>query len=128
MESLETKLEQTQENKSGLEKVKDYVKGCFDPSKARLYGNFQERAALNITQFHKIQGSLLIRMGVVYPILSNLVDQMGIPDDRYLGIKMHTYVAGFLAYLVEIQAGLSKYPMEFITSSVVKAKNYFTKK
>ena len=121
MENLESKIEQ----------VKDYLKGCVDPDNARLYGTFQERAALNITQFPKIQGSLLIRMGLVYPIMSYLVEKAGLPADAQtdlygVAINYHTWVAGYLAYLVEIQAGMSKYPMELISKGIDKIKTYFS--
>src|SRR3989338_10916110 len=81
-----------------------YLKGCADPENARLYGNFQERAAFNITQFPKIQGSLLIRMGLVYPIVSKFVEYAGIPTDSAsdfcgVAINYHTWAAGYLAYL-----------------------------
>jgi hypothetical protein len=105
----------------------NYIKGCFDSKNARLYGTFQERAALNITNFPKIQGSLLIRMGLVYPIVSALVEQMGVPKDAQthvlgLAVNYHTWVAGYLSYVVEIQAGLSKYPIEAIGYLARKAK------
>jgi hypothetical protein len=122
MENLESKIEQ----------AKDYLKGCVDPDNARLYGTFQERAALNITQFPKIQGSLLIRMGLVYPIMSYLVEKAGLPADAQtdfygVAINYHTWIAGYLAYLVEIQAGMSKYPMELISKGINKVKTYFSK-
>jgi hypothetical protein len=109
-------------------KVKRYLKGCINPDNARLYGNFQERLALNITQFPKIQGSLLIRMGLVYPIASYLVEKAGIPKDLHsdifgMTLNYHTWVAGYLAYLGEIQAGLSKYPIELISTGIKKAKD-----
>jgi hypothetical protein len=108
------------EQKTESEGVVDYFRGCANPENARLYGNFQERAALNITQFPKIQGSLLIRMGMVYPIMSYLTDKIGISPDassELLGMEVnyHTWIAGYFAYLAEIQAGLSKYPIEAIT-------------
>lgn len=100
-----------------MQRVKEYVAGCLDSDNARLYGTFRERAALNITQFPKIQASLLIRMGLIYPLASYLIDKAGLPPDakaEILGatINYHTWAAGYLAYVVEIQAGLSKYPIE----------------
>ena len=141
MENLEKKLITDQEcsqilenqPKPGcLERVKWYLKGCFDPDNARLYGTFQERAALNTTQFHKIQGSLLIRMGIVYPLVSYAVEQAGLPKDCSteiggMAVNYHTWVAGYGAYLIEIQSGLSKYPMEGITKGINAVKEYFTK-
>lgn len=120
------------QGKSRIEKWRDYLAGCINPENARLYGDFQERAALNITQFPKIQGSLLIRMGLVYPIMSYLVEQAGLPRDAQtdvfgIAINYHTWVAGYLAYLTEIQAGMSKYPMEFISNGMNKVKTYFSK-
>jgi hypothetical protein len=135
MDNLESKIkEESGEDTrpSRMENIKDYVKGCIHPDNARLYGTFQERAALNITQFPKIQGSLLIRMGLVYPIISYLVDEAGLPTDAKtdffgVAINYHTWVAGYLAYLVEIQAGMSKYPLEFISRGINKVKTYFSK-
>jgi len=126
MNDLESKI-------NAWSKVKEFAKGCINPDNARLYGNFQERAALNITQFPKIQGSLLIRMGLVYPIISYLVDRAGLPTDAKtdlfgVAINYHTWVAGYLAYLIEIQLGMSKYPMEFISKSIYKARSYFSRK
>jgi len=117
---------------SRWEGVKDYLRGCVDPANARLYGSFQERAALNVTQFPKIQGSLLIRMGMVYPIMSYLVEKAGMPKDCAtdlwgMTINYHTWVAGYLAYLSEIQLGLSKYPIELVADGVKKARDYFAK-
>ena len=118
------KLIPNQETKSSLI---NYIKGCFDPHKARLYGNFQERASLNITQFPKIQVSIIIRMGLVYPIVSLFVVKLGLPTNSQtklfgLAINYHTWVAGYLAYLLEIQAGLSKYPVEFISRLIKRVK------
>lgn len=115
--SLDNKPKNTWQN------IRDYLGGCIKPENARLYGTFQERAALNITQFHKIQGSLLIRMGIVYPFASYVVDRLGLPKDCSsdvfgMAINYHTWAAGYLAYLTEIQFGLSKYPIEFITKLV----------
>lgn len=124
-----------QESKTSYkwDKIKDYIKGCLDPENARLYGTFQERASLNVTQFPKIQGSLLIRMGLVYPIMSYLIEQVGIPKDyatEILGaqINYHTWLAGYLAYLTEIQLGLSKYPIEWATKTASKIKNNSAKR
>jgi hypothetical protein len=108
------------ENKSN---IISYLKGCLNPENGRLYGNFQQRAALNITQFPKIQFSIIIRMGFIYPIISSLITQMGLSADKkiiLLGviINYHTWVAGYLAYLIEIQLGLSKYPIEFIQKNI----------
>ena len=136
---LETKIQQEttgtqhQEQKTYWQHCVDYIRGCINPEKARLYGTFQERTALNITQFPKIQGSLLIRMGLVYPIMSYLVEKAGIPKDAHsdlygLAINYHTWAAGYLAYLMEIQFGLSKYPIELVSTTVNKARNYFSKK
>ncbi|MCB9358739.1 hypothetical protein H6503_02315 [Candidatus Woesearchaeota archaeon] len=110
-------------------KVKEYMKGCINSENARLYGTFQQRAALNITQFPKIQGSIFIRMGLVYPIVSSLVSNV-IPQDAQteilgMGINYHTWVAGYLSYLVEIQAGLSKYPINLIEKGIKKVKDYY---
>lgn len=76
------------------------------------------KPTLNITQFPKIQGSLLIRMGLVYPLMSYLVEKAGLPKDAQtefadIAINYHTWVAGYCAYLTEIQLGLSKYPLEW---------------
>jgi len=103
------------------------LRKCIDPGNARLYGSFDQRAALNITNFPKIQGSLLIRMGIVYPIISYAVEKIGLPKDastEFLGIAInyHTWVAGYLAYLLEIQMGLSKYPIEWITKGFMKIR------
>ena len=130
--NLETKIEQEEDKLSIADRTKDYVAGCLDPKNARLYGNFQERAALNITQFPKIQGSLFLRMGLVYPIMSYLVDKTGLPADSKseflsIGINYHTWAAGYLAYLAEIQVGMSKYPIEIISKGIRKVKNYFSK-
>lgn len=138
-QNLETKLDKIQSNnkKSNLkgryDQIVDYLKGCVNPENARLYGNFQERAALNITQFPKIQGSLLVRMGMVYPLISYLVEEMGVPKDAQteiggMVINYHTWIAGYFAYLTEIQLGLSKYPIEFAMNSAKKLKNLFTSK
>lgn len=122
MESLESDFGFTLEKKiSNHFESRNYISGCFNSENARLYGNFQERAALNITQFHKIQGSLLIRMGMVYPLISGLVDYAGLPPESKteihgIVINYHTWIAGYLAYLTEIQLGLSKYPIEFATN------------
>ena len=129
MTSLESKIGQ----ESKWLKVKNYAKGCIDAENAKLYGTFQQRAALNITQFPKIQGSLLIRMGLVYPIMSYLVSEAGLPVDAQtdlfgVAINYHTWIAGYLAYLVEIQAGMSKYPMELISKGVDKARIYLKDK
>ena len=104
-----------------------FFRKCIDPDNARLYGSFDQRAALNITSFPKIQGSLLIRMGIVYPIISYAVEKIGLPKDastEFLGIAInyHTWVAGYLAYLLEIQLGLSKYPIEWMTKGFLKIK------
>ncbi len=133
MESLKSDFGFSLEKKvSNLETTKQYLKGCLDPNNARLYGTFQERAALNITQFHKIQGSLLIRMGMVYPIISYLVNYAGLPpetknDLHGIIINYHTWIAGYLSYVVEIQLGLSKYPIEFAEKTLMLAKNYLKK-
>ena len=119
------------EEKSLKTKIKDYWNGCINPDNARLYGNFQERAALNITQFPKIQGSLLIRMGIIYPAVSYLVEQLGLPKNASTEIfgatiNYHTWAAGYLAYVIEIQSGMSKYPIEYITKGVKKVKEYIS--
>ncbi len=100
--------------------ITEYWNGCINPKNAYLYGTFQERAALNITQFPKIQGSLLIRMGLIYPVASQFIEYTGIPKDAHneilgMTINYHTWTAGYLAYLIEIQAGLSKYAIEEVT-------------
>jgi hypothetical protein len=59
-----------------------FFRKCIDSDNARLYGSFDQRAALNITQFLKIQLSMFIRMGAVYPITSYLVEKIGIPAIR----------------------------------------------
>ena len=105
----------------------DYIKGCFKRNNGRLYGNFQQRAALNITEFPKIQFSIVIRMGLIYPIISSLISNYGLAETNTLDlfgieINYHTWVAGYLAYLIEIQLGLSKYPTEFI-SRIIKLKS-----
>ncbi len=130
MEDLESKLNQENTPHSRWDRIKQYLGGCIDPKNARLYGTFQERAALNITQFPKIQGSLLIRMGMVYPLMSYITERAGIPKDcstEILGmtINFHTWIAGYLAYVAEIQLGLSKYPIEFLTHTISKIKGYF---
>jgi len=117
--------------KSYGSRVMDYVKGFFRSDNARLYGDFQQRTALNVTQFPKIQGSLLIRMGLVYPIMSTLAEKAGLPKDYTVGllgadINLHTWAAGYMAYLAEIEAGLSKYPVEWITKLARKVKGYFS--
>jgi len=109
-----------------------FFRKCIDPDNARLYGSFDQRAALNITNFPKIQGSLLIRMGIVYPIISYAVEKIGLPKDastEFLGIAInyHTWVAGYLAYLFEIQLGLSKYPIEWITKGFLKIREHFSR-
>lgn len=113
--------------KAAQSRIGVFFRKCMDPDNARLYGSFDQRAALNITQFPKIQGSLLIRMGIVYPIISYAVEKIGVPKDastEFLGIAInyHTWVAGYLAYLFEIQLGLSKYPIEWITKGFMKIK------
>ncbi len=114
-------------------KLKNYLKGSINPENARLYGNFQQRLALNITQFPKIQGSMLIRMGLIYPLISELVEQAGLPKDAQMDvfgiiINYHTWLSGYLAYLTEIQFGLSKYLIESVPKLTGKIKNYFSKK
>ncbi|MBI4170650.1 MAG: hypothetical protein HY514_03070 [Candidatus Aenigmarchaeota archaeon] len=137
MKELEKELYEdrpaSNKRKESWKKMKKYLKGCVDPANARLYGTFQERAALNITQFPKIQGSLLIRMGLVYPLMSYLVKEMGVPQDAAynfhgVAINYHTWLAGYLAYLAEIQLGMSKYPMELISKSAGSMKNYFAQR
>ena len=112
-------------------RMRVFFRKCLDSDNARLYGRFDQRAALNITQFPKIQGSLLIRMGVVYPIISYAVEKIGMPKDastEFLGIAInyHTWLAGYLAYLFEIQLGLSKYPIEWITKGIRKIREHFS--
>ncbi len=128
---IENSMNQEDSKKSLSEKFKGYFAGCINPDNARLYGNFQERASLNITQFPKIQGSLLIRMGLIYPIMSYLVQKAGLPADaktEFLGVAVnyHTWAAGYLAYLTEIQTGMSKYPIELISKGISKAKTYLS--
>lgn len=133
MNNIETRLEGTKpsEKQTGkLERAKDYVKGMFNRDNARLYGNFQQRTALNITELPKIHGSLLIRMGLVYPIMSSLLEYVGVPKDCHtdicgVSLNWHTYGAGYLAYLAEIEAGLSKYPIELVTRGAMKLKEKF---
>ena len=113
-------------------RIKTYILGCINPASARLYGTFQERAALNITQFPKIQGSLLIRMGLVYPFVSYVVDQLGIPKDcqsefHGVAINYHTWIAGYAAYVIEIQLGLSKYPFELMGKALQVTRDYIKK-
>ena len=127
-----TNQESAKFNRGFFEKVRSYAKKCIDPENARLYGDFDQRAALNITQFPKIQGSLLIRMGLVYPLVSSLVEAMGVPKDCSsdicgASINYHTWIAGYLAYLSEIQLGLSKYPIEYAGKLAKKLKNHFKK-
>ncbi|MDO8642768.1 MAG: hypothetical protein Q7R76_04255 [Candidatus Woesearchaeota archaeon] len=132
VETLNTLVEpepQDQKRSSLRERCKEYLRGFVDPANARLYGTFQERAALNITQFPNIQGSLLIRMGLVYPIISHFVERAGIPKDAHtdlysIAINYHTWVAGYLAYLTEIQLGMSKYPIELASKTAGRIKNY----
>src|SRR3989338_7535678 len=137
-EDLEEKIENSKSiqdptpKKLLVGRCKEYFTGCINPDNARLYGTFQERAALNITQFPKIQGSLLIRMGLVYPLMSYLVEKAGLPTDAQtdllgVAINYHTWVAGYLAYLTEIQLGMSKYPMDLISKGIKKTKTYFSK-
>ena len=119
--------EKVQENHS-KSKYSDYIRGCFKSENAQLYGTFQQRAALNTTQFPKIQGSLLIRMGLVYPLMSSLVEYCGIPketqsDFGFMVINYHSWLAGYLAYVVEIQMGLSKYPLELAGNIIKKLRN-----
>ena len=133
MDELETRLNEETSKTSSWDKVKGYLEGCINPDNAKLYGNFQERAALNITQFPKIQGSLLIRMGIVYPLMSYITEQIGVPKDCStdifgMTINYHTWIAGYLAYLTEIQLGLSKYPIEYATKYVKMMRGYFDKK
>ena len=126
--------EQNPKEMTYRERFRDYINGCLDPENQRVYGTFQERAAFNITQFPKIQGSLLIRMGLVYPIVSKFVEYAGIPTDSAsdfcgVAINYHTWAAGYLAYLAEVQLGMSKYPIEFISSGMDsvrrRARNLF---
>ena len=112
-------------------KMRIFFRKCLDPDNARLYGTFDQRAALNITQFPKIQGSLLIRMGIIYPIVSYAVEKIGVSKDastEFLGIAInyHTWLAGYLAYLFEIQMGLSKYPVELMAKGIRKISAYFS--
>jgi hypothetical protein len=105
--------------RTGWERTKDYLRGCVDSDNARLYGTFQERAALNTTQFLKIQGSMLVRMGIVYKLAEQVADAVGIPRDAAtdlcgIVINYHTWAAGYLAYVTEVQLGLSKYPIEAV--------------
>ena len=116
-----------QEMRTYLEMSRDYIRGCFDKEKSRVYGTLQERAAFNITQFPKVQGSLLNRMGLAYPILSQLVEYAGIPKDASsdfcgMTINYHTWAAGYLAYLAEVQIGMSKYPIEFVSKTMEAVK------
>ncbi|MFA5930429.1 MAG: hypothetical protein WC861_06115 [Candidatus Micrarchaeia archaeon] len=114
-------------------RMSQFFRKCLDPDNARLYGSFDQRAALNITQFPKIQGSLLIRMGMVYPIISYLLEKAGVPKDastEFFGIGVvinyHTWLAGYLAYLFEIQMGLSKYPIEWAAKGIRKIRAHFS--
>ena len=117
--------------KNRREKISLFFRKCVEPENARLYGTFDQRTALNITQFPKIQGSLLIRMGMVYPLMSYVTKKLGLPADASsdlfgVAINYHTWIAGYLAYLVEIELGLSKYPIEWAAKMLVKAKNRLT--
>jgi len=72
-------------------------------------------------------------MGMIYPLASYAVEALGLPKDSAteiagMGINYHTWAAGYLAYLTEIQMGLSKYPIEFAANAFRKVKNYFSKK
>jgi len=132
MKNLENEIEKEESKQGKFAKARDYLAGCINSDNSKLYGTFQERAALNITQFPKIQGSLLIRMGLVYPIASALIEQIGIPTDAQadimgVGINYHTWAAGYLAYLAEIQTGMSKYPMELASKGVSKIKDYLSR-
>ena len=114
------------EKKLFRKKTLAYLKNCINPDNSRLYGNFQQRLALNITQFPKIQGSLLIRMGIIYPLISEAIEKIGIPKDASteifnMGINYHTWPAGYGAYLTEIQLGLSKYVIESIGKLIKKS-------
>ncbi len=133
MEDLEQKITSSTLPTEPSGSWKDYLKGCLDPKNERLYGTFQQRAAFNITQFPKIQGSLLIRMGIVYPLMSYLTTKLGVPEDcttdmHGIAINYHTWVAGYLAYLTEIQLGLSKYPMDWIGKGFKAAVGYLKNK
>ena len=97
------------------------------------YGTFQERTSFNTTKFPAIQLSMIVRMGLMYPIMSAIVEKMGLPKDSAMdyhgfGINFHTWTAGYFAYLSEIQLGLSKYPMEFIGKGIKKIRGIFSKK
>ena len=134
MTTIEDKIQNNQTQKINLsDKIKMYWNGCIDQNNAKLYGTFQERAALNITQFPKIQGSLLIRMGIVYPIASYIVENLGLPKESHseilgMTINYHTWIAGYLAYLVEIQTGLSKYAIEGASKGISKLKEKYIHK
>lgn len=128
--SLEKKIDDVPKRTVLRENMDDYIRGCVDPDNARLYGTFQQRAALNITQFPKIQGSMLIRMGFVYPIVSYLVEKTGLPADASqeifgVTINFHTWIAGYLAYLTEIQGGLSKYATEGVVQTVKRVSSFY---
>jgi hypothetical protein len=132
MMKLMGKQNATGENKAAASgRMGQFFRKCLDPDNARLYGSFDQRAALNITQFPKIQGSLLIRMGIVYPIISYAVEKIGVPkgaSTEFFGIAInyHTWLAGYLAYLFEIQMGLSKYPMEWAAKGIRKIRERFS--
>ncbi|MBU1201791.1 MAG: hypothetical protein KJ583_04540 [Nanoarchaeota archaeon] len=123
--SLEKKIQEEKDLDEKPNKIKQYIKGCLDSDNSRLYGTFQQRAALNITQFPKIQGSMLIRMGIVYPIVSYLIQEAGLPTDAAsdFGINYHTWVAGYASYFLEIQLGLSKHAIETAGKAVSYVKN-----
>ena len=70
---------------------------------------------------------------MVYPILSYLLEKIGVPKDastEFFGvgivINYHTWLAGYLAYLFEIQMGLSKYPIEWAAKGMRKIKEHFS--
>ena len=42
--------------KEYVSNIKEYWNGCIDPKNTQLYGTFQQRAALNITQFPRFRG------------------------------------------------------------------------
>jgi len=72
-------------------------------------------------------------MGIVYPVISSyLIEKAGLPPDagtQLLGadINYHTWLTGYLAYLCEIEAGLSKYPIEYVTKAGARLKRWITK-
>jgi len=58
------------------------------------------------TQVHKIQGSKTNKIGTVHPVVSQVMQELGLPTDAAtdfmgVGINYRTWAASYTSYLVE---------------------------